>query len=72
MDALDRINQELTGPGEALSQVKDCCPDTSVIGHLQRKKVRLEADLGRVNAALEALNQNPEVARVFELVARAR
>jgi hypothetical protein len=35
---------------------------------LQRKKAQLEGELTRVNAALEALEGNPEVARVVDAI----
>lgn len=35
------------------------------------KKARLERQLAEINSAIEALDANPEVARVMELVAKA-
>lgn len=65
MDALDRIVNECSDqPKMALSP--------SIIDTLKRKKARMETDLANVNAALEALEKNPEVANVLELVCRAR
>ena len=53
--------------------VKDCvASDSSIRGTLDRKKLRLEISLKEVNAALDALNDNPKVAEVLELVMRAR
>lgn len=45
---------------------------SSIQGNLERKKQRLEAELKDVNAALDALNANPEVAKLMELVVKAR
>lgn len=68
MDMLDRFNESLGG--EVISP-KDC-QSPSLAETLKRRKQHLEADLANVTGALEALEKNPEVARVLELVARAR
>lgn len=51
-----------------------CCDTTvenSVNGRLQNVKKRLESQLTEVNEALEALEKNPEIARVLTLVSKA-
>jgi len=51
----------------------EVCTDSgrpSVKARLERQKVELETQLKRVNEALDALNANPEVARVLELVSK--
>jgi hypothetical protein len=40
----------------------------SMLENLQSTKLRLESELSRVNDALEALQNNPEVAQVLEKV----
>ena len=44
---------------------------TTVNDRLTSKKLRLESELKDVNAALDALNANPEIARVLSLVGKA-
>ena len=48
---------------------KECYIDT-LMGNLQRRKQRAEVELQQVNEALEALEKNPEVAKLLELVSR--
>lgn len=43
----------------------------SVLENLQEKKMRLEADLVRVNDAIEALNSHPDIEKVIRLVGLA-
>ena len=50
---------------------KECYSDT-LIGQLRRKKQRAETDLKLATEALEALEKNPEVAKILELVSKAR
>lgn len=45
--------------------------ENSVNGRLQNVKKRLESQLSEVNEALEALEKNPEIARVLTLVSKA-
>lgn len=45
---------------------------SSIKGSLERKKQNLEKQLATVNEALEALNANPELLKVLELVNKAR
>jgi hypothetical protein len=62
--------ESLTGY-DSQSPVKECYSDT-LIANLRRKKLRAEADLAAVNAALDALEKNPEVANILELISKAR
>ena len=48
------------------------CRDDSIRGRLIRRKAEHEERLATVNAALDALDKNPEVAGVLELIQRAR
>lgn len=59
--------------GEAQCEVTKQAVDVqaSINDKLINKKRRLEAELAETNAALEALEQNPEVAKVLTLVGRA-
>lgn len=50
-------------------ETKACYMDT-LTGNLQRRKQRAETELAQVNAALEALQKNPEIASVLELVSK--
>jgi len=49
-----------------------CGSDESITGQLTRKKQRLERELNDVTQALDALNNNPELTKVLELVNKAR
>lgn len=53
----------------SLCEVKGQASD--IVTRLKGRKLRLETDLARVNEALEALEANPEVARVLKLVSAA-
>lgn len=44
----------------------------SVLDTLKRRQQELNMRLADVNAAIEALEKNPEVTKVLELLARAR
>lgn len=50
-----------------------CCEvrQVNITENLELTKARLEANLAKVNAALEGLKANPEVERVLNLVAQA-
>lgn len=50
---------------------KECYVDT-LIGQLKRKQQRASADLAAANEALEALEKNPEIAKVLELLLKTR
>lgn len=41
------------------------------VDHLRQMKGRLESDLARVTAALDALEKDPEIADVMQLVGQA-
>lgn len=49
-----------------------CGSDESIKGSLERKKARLQRELDTVDKALFALNANPELTNVLELVNKAR
>lgn len=55
---------------EALAPAKTLVKPEIRVG-LESKKQRLEQQLADVNAALQALDANPEVAKLLELVGRA-
>ena len=44
---------------------------TTLSDKLKRKKLRLETELNDVNLAIEALQANPEVANVINLLTKA-
>lgn len=44
---------------------------SSITDRLNNKKRKLETELAETNAALDALEKNPEVAKVLTLVGRA-
>jgi hypothetical protein len=52
-------------------QRDSCEVVTTINDRLQTKKLRLESELADVNSALDALNANPEIARVLTLVSKA-
>ena len=51
------------------SMVKDCRQPT-IRERLDDQKSHLESQLKRVNEAIDALNANPETARVLELISK--
>lgn len=55
--------------GEALVKQAE---SPSLLQTLQRRKIEHEARLADLNAAIRALEENPDVMKVLELVARAR
>lgn len=61
-----------TGGPECNVKESICGSDSSITGDLTRKKQRLETQLSEVNAALDALKDNPELTKVLELVSKAR
>lgn len=51
---------------------KECCsPENAISDRLLNRKRRLELQLAEVTEALDALQKNPEIQRVLDLVARA-
>ena len=46
------------------------CRRPSLQERLENQKAELEANLVRVNAALDALKANPEVTKVLELISK--
>lgn len=59
--------------GETQCEVTKSAVDvaTTINDKLTSRKRRLEAELAETNAALEALEQHPDVAKVLTLVGRA-
>jgi hypothetical protein len=56
----------------------DCCPESpkecyadTLMNNLKRKQLRAKSELDSVTAALEALEKNPEVANILELISKA-
>jgi chaperonin cofactor prefoldin len=41
------------------------------VDQLRQRKSMMEAELAKVNAALEALDKNPEIADILQLVGKA-
>lgn len=62
---------EMSNQCESASLPKECYADT-LINNLRRRKLKAQSDLDCVNAALQALEKNPEVANILELVSKAR
>lgn len=64
-------------PLRNLASMQECCDSPkqvmspSVLENLIRRKTQLEDSLARVNAAIEALQENPQVSKVLELLAKA-
>ncbi len=62
--------------GEALCGPQECGTkeyrEPSILETLTRKKKGLEESLARVDEALVALQENPQVTKVLELIAKAR
>lgn len=65
------LNQVLGGDCEMPVKAANC-QDDSILGSLKRKQLRLTADLEAVNQAVSALEANPDLMKVLELVANAR
>lgn len=62
------------GYGQKCNTAETKCvgEQSSIKGSIERKKRNLEEQLATVNEALEAMNANPELLRVLELVNKAR
>ena len=60
----------IMGDSNVGASPKECYVDT-LIGNLQRKQRRAQQELDNVNAALVALNDNPAVANLLELISKA-
>lgn len=56
---------------EQLQPIAACEVANTVTDRLANEKRRLESKLADVSAALDALNANPEVAKVLTLVGKA-
>ncbi len=61
--------QESGGPMQTLDARAEIA--TTINDRLKSKKLRLESELKDVTDALDALNANPEIARVLSLVGKA-
>lgn len=57
--------------GGCCESLKQCEVENAVSDRLLNRKKRLELQLSEVNEALDALQKNPEIQRVLDLVARA-
>jgi len=64
MDIGGLVSTQCDGP-----VTKECYVDT-LVGNLNRRKSRCETELQQVNAALEALKKNPEIANILELISK--
>lgn len=60
---METIKYDLSAPQE--------CTNPDLKEGLINRKQRLEVQLKDINDAIEALERNPEVARILELVGRA-
>ena len=58
--------QEITSPSIGLGK----CITPSIEDRLLQKKMRLEQDLKDTNAALEALQANPEILKIMVLISK--
>jgi len=65
---MNDIQNMVTSPDCSLKEV---CYMDSLLNNLNRRKLRAEAELANVTAALDALAKNPEVANVLELISKA-
>lgn len=59
-------------------QGPDCCDSLekqvmsrSILDNLKRRKIQKENELHNINAALKAMEANPSVTEVLELIAKA-
>lgn len=57
--------------GGCCESLKSCEVENAISDRLLNRKKRLEMQLDEVNKALDALQKNPEIQRVLDLVARA-
>jgi hypothetical protein len=62
---------------DILNSIETCCEakvaqSPSLLDTLKRRQKDAEERLAVLNAAIKALEENPQVAQVLELVARAR
>lgn len=56
---------------ESPVETKECYAST-IVNIIKRKKQRAETELADANAALDALEKNPEVANILELISKVR
>jgi hypothetical protein len=57
-------------PDSPVENTKECFTD-SLISNLKRKQLRAQSELDSVTAALTALEKNPEIANLLELISKA-
>ena len=58
-------------PTQGIGEAKSV-ESPSILDSMTRKKLRLEQQLKDVNSCIEALNKNPEINKLLELIAKAR
>jgi hypothetical protein len=63
---------DIVPPSELCEAKSLVCESDSIRSRLMRNKRRYEEQLKTVNDALEALDKNPELANLLELVNKAR
>lgn len=56
---------------ELMKDSSKCATEVDLVEGLRLRKSRLEAQLATINAAIEALDKNPEVANILKLVSQA-
>lgn len=66
---MSEFNSMLALETQCEKQACDVTP--SILEKLTRTRARLSAELANTNKAIEALESNPEIARVLELVGKA-
>lgn len=61
--------------GQMVGEQDKCCSETSsgntLLGNLKRRQVDTQKRLDNLNEAIAALESNPEISKVLELVAKA-
>ena len=67
---MNELNSVLSGTERC--EPPSQCMSPSLLDGLKRRQRQLSSSLADVNAAVEALEGSPEVAKVLELVARVR
>lgn len=69
---MNELNSIMTGTADCESpKTISCDVATTINDKLASKKRRLETELAETNAALQALQDHPEVAKVLTLVGKA-
>jgi len=70
MNNLNILSPDAPQVCEQESLTKECYADT-LMSNLKRQQLRYQSQLGSVTAAINALNKNPEVANILELISKA-